>query len=150
MILDRLRHASPYRALGPLFGQAFDYLETFDPATPDGRHDLRGDHLFMLVQTFESAPSDEKSFETHRLYADIQYVLSGRETIWHQPASLLRPKTDYDAQKDIQFFHGEENHPLRLEAGDFVLFWPQDGHKPACQWDGPSQIRKIVAKIRIA
>jgi biofilm protein TabA len=150
MIIDHIRYAFIYRSLGPLFGQAFDYFEHFDSATMDGRIDLVGDELFMLVQTFKSAPPAEKNFETHRHYVDIQYIFSGEETIWYQPASLLRPKAEYDAEKDVQFLHGIDNRPLLLGAGDFTIFWPQDGHKPACWRDGPSQVRKIVAKVRIS
>ena len=150
MILDHLDNASLYRDLGPLFAQAFDYMKAFDSATPDGRHDLAGNDLYMLVQTFETAPPSEKSFETHRRYADIQYVVSGRETIWFQPAPLLRPKTVYDAEKDFTFFDGDEDRPLLLGPGDFTVFWPRDGNKPACRWGEACRVRKIVAKIRIA
>ncbi len=148
MILDQLCNAGLYRSLGERFTRAFEYLETFDPSTPDGRHDLEGDDLFMLVQTFTSVPPSEKNFETHRHYTDIQYVVAGEETIWYQPAPLLRPKTPYDPARDIQFFDGAEDRPLILGPGDFAVFWPQDGHKPACVRDMPCQVRKVVAKIR--
>ena len=46
-----------------------------------------GDDLFMLVQTFDSAPASEKTFEAHQHYADIQYIVSGRETIYYQPTA---------------------------------------------------------------
>ena len=149
MILDNLQNSSQYEPLGKLFSEAFSYLAKFDPATPDGRHDLHGDDLFMLVQTFETAPATEKTFEAHRHYVDIQYVFSGREAIYYQPTKILKPKADYDPKKDVQFYEGTDEFPLLLRAGQFTILWPQDGHKPSCIWNEACQVRKIVAKIRL-
>ena len=149
MILDHLRNAALYRPIDPLFALAFDYLERFDPQTPDGRYDLQGDDLSMRVQTYETAPPAGKRLESHRRYIDIQYLVSGREVIYYQPTSLLHDSTAYDAAKDVQFHQGPDDRPVYLEAGNFTVFWPHDGHRPGCLWTSSCTVRKVVAKIRV-
>lgn len=150
MILDTLSHAPTYFSLGARFQTAFDYLTNFDQATPDGRHDLEGDALFALVQSYTTDPPEDRIFESHLVYADIQYLLSGQEIIYYREPSSLSPKTEYDAKKDAIYYHPKDDRPLYLEAGTFVILLPQDAHKPGCIWDKPTPVRKIVMKLRLS
>ncbi len=150
MILDTLRHAPTYFSLGERFQTAFHYLTNFDPATPDGRYDLEGDSLFALVQSYTTDPPEDRTFESHHVYADIQYLHSGQEIIYYREPSSLTPKTAYDAKKDAIYYHAQDDRPLYLDAGAFVILWPQDAHKPGCVWDKPVPVRKIVMKLRFS
>ena len=47
----------------------------------DGRHPIDGEAIFALVSTYETEPEGARSFEAHRKYIDVQYLLSGREII---------------------------------------------------------------------
>jgi biofilm protein TabA len=147
MILDSLNHTSSYLSLGGRIQAAFDYLKNFDQATPDGRLDLDGDKLYALVQTYETEPFDRRVFESHRRYADIQYILFGREIIHYAPSGALNPKAPYDTVRDVTFYEDSPGRAMPLEANEFVILWPQDGHKPGCVWDTPVTVRKIVLKI---
>ncbi len=147
MILDQLANADLYRFLGPSFEQAFAYLKAFSPATPDGRYDLDGDRLFALVQTYATAPAAERTFEAHRQYADVQYIVDGRETIYYNHISALEPKTEYDPKKDATFYRDHDNRPCHLGRGDFTIFLPHDAHKPSCVWGETSSVRKVVIKL---
>ena len=40
------------------------------------------DHLFFLVQKYRTKAQNDARFESHRRYADLQYVVSGEETAW--------------------------------------------------------------------
>lgn len=147
MILDQLANADTYRFLGPSFEQAFAYLKSFSPATPDGRHNLNGDRLYALVQSYNTAPATERTFEAHRQYADVQYIVDGRETIYYNHVSVLEPKTEYDPKTDATFYHDQDNRPFHLGRGDFMIFLPQDAHKPSCLWGETSPVRKVVIKL---
>lgn len=149
MILDRLPSSLLYRSLGDDFARAFDYLQSFPENTPDGRYDLDGDDMFALVQSYDSQPATERTFESHRIYADIQYVFSGRELIYYRDPTSLVPKAAYDEKRDATFYHDKDDQPLHLESGSFVVFWPQDAHKPGCIWEKPCPVRKVVIKIRL-
>ena len=152
MIIDSLAHCGSYIPLHPLFQPAFEYLRTFDPGTPDGKYALDGDRLFAGVQRYETAPVETRRWETHRVYADIQVVIAGRELIHYAPVEALQPKTPYNEIKDVEFYDGscvEDPLPLVLTPGKFAIFLPQDGHQPGCLIGQPGPVMKVVIKLRL-
>lgn len=150
MILDELINAHLYLPLGPRFAAGLEWLRAFDPALPDGRVDLQGDDLFALVQTYDTTPGAEKRFESHRRYADIQYVAAGRERILHTSTQRLAVETAYSEEKDIAFYQEPQaSSSLLLGPGDFAVLWPGDAHKPGCMAGGREEVRKVVLKVRL-
>jgi len=150
MILDHISNASIYRSLHPLWEQAFDYLRNFDLRTPAGRYDLAGDSLYALVQSYTPADPATKRFESHRRYADIQYVASGDEHIWFAPLSELRQPTPYDVDRDFILYDGPKHATAAvLTPGMFAYLLPDDGHKPGCLREEPKQVIKVVLKVRL-
>jgi biofilm protein TabA len=150
MILDALDQALLYRQLHPGIARGFAWLGEFSPQMPDGRYDIDGPALFALVQSYVTAPPAEKKFEAHRHYIDIQYIAAGTEIIYHAPTGSLQGSTEYDAEKDFQFFADPVvATPLHLTPGNFALFYPQDAHKPSCVNGAPAQMKKVVIKVRV-
>lgn len=150
MILDTLSHSATAHTLGPRFATAFDWLARFQPDTPDGRYPIDGDHVFALVQSYDTVPAGEKKYETHRAYADVQYVAAGTEVIHYAPAGGLSPVTAYDAQGDFQLFADPAAAtPLHLSPGSFAVFFPHDAHKPGCRNGGPCRVKKVVVKVHV-
>lgn len=49
-----------------------------DADTPDGRYDIE-DGLYVNVMTYSPRSAEGATFETHRKWADLQYILSGSE-----------------------------------------------------------------------
>ena len=50
MILDHISNAHRYFEMHPEFANAFGFLEASDlAALPDGRHDIKGDHSFVVI-----------------------------------------------------------------------------------------------------
>ena len=153
MIADSLaRPTTSYETLHPLFPAAFSYLRSFAPETPDGKIVLEPDRLFALPQRYDTAPGSAKRFEAHRRFIDIQYILEGEEIIEHAPIEWLPEVTEpYSQERDIMFFRDPAAcSRTLLRAGDFVIYFPADGHKPGCQaGSSPSAVRKVVMKIAV-
>lgn len=151
MILDRMSNGSKYAGLSDRFARAFELLAQGDIALKDdGKYEVDGDKLFFMVQNYVTKPVDERRFESHRRYADIQAVYSGREAMGYRQIEGLEVTAPYDETKDIMFFATPDNYTnLQLEAGEFVVLFPDEGHMPQVQLDGPSQIRKIVFKVLV-
>jgi YhcH/YjgK/YiaL family protein len=89
MILDTLAQWRTYAALSPRLAKGFAFLETVSPTAALGRHEIDGDDVFALVQRYTTKPIEERVFESHRKYIDIQYVLQGREVMCWAPLPLL-------------------------------------------------------------
>lgn len=151
MILDTLDQAARCETLHPHFAKAFDFLRAVDGTQALGRHDLAGDECFALVQTYDTKPQAEALFEAHRKYIDVQFIHSGCETILWAPLSAMREETmAYDAAKDAALWRLiPEATPLRLAAGHFAIFYPQDAHAPCIQWQRRESVFKVVVKVAV-
>jgi len=150
MIADTFEQRRRYTSLSPRFATAFEFLENLPAGQPDGRYDIDGDNCFALVQTHTTRLAAQAMFEAHRRYIDIQFIQAGRETIFWSPLAALTQVTQpYVAEKDITFFaHPPHRTPIHLHAGQFTIFFPEDGHAPGIECAGPAEVRKVVIKIR--
>lgn len=151
MIQDTLDHSAAYEVLGPRFPKAFDFLRGVDGTQATGRHEIDGDRIFALVQTYFTKPAGSALFEAHRKYIDVQYVHNGRETIFWAPLAVMEEETmAYDGAKDAALWKlvGDVT-PLRLGPGHFAILFPQDAHAPCVEWGGREEVFKVVVKIAV-
>lgn len=141
------------RAFSGIVQKGLAYLKNTDFTTvPVGRVELDGDMMFALVSEYVTEPKSVRRPEAHKRYIDIQYIVSGEEVIGY---SFLAPENieleEYNAEKDIVFYStviGEAY--LRLGAGTYAVFFPDDIHRPCCtSGEKPSSIRKVVLKIKV-
>jgi YhcH/YjgK/YiaL family protein len=151
MILASLSQATAYQGLHPLFPAAFAYLKNFELNTPDGKHEIQGKDLYAGVQRYQTALSEDKKWEAHEQYGDIQVVFAGHEYCGHTARANLKSIQPYSAEKDVEKFA----HPtqpasrLLLSPGQFCIFYPDDGHQPGVQVNGPTEVIKVVIKFRL-
>jgi biofilm protein TabA len=101
------------------------------------------------------------NLEAHRKYIDIQFLLASVEFLGYAPLQGLTTAEEYNHQKDTAFFHTpDEITKVKLEPGLFCILFPDDAHLPAlgevsplggpaCQIAGPSDVRKVVIKVRL-
>ena len=152
MIIDSMKNCELYYAVNPGFEKAFNFIRKAVAENLDvGRYEIDGDKVFAMVQTYDTKPSEAGSYEAHERYIDVQYVVSGVETVEFLDIAKAVVKTPYDPAKDAAFF---ENSPLAgvtvLEAGDYGIFFPQDIHKPGRIFGQcPTAVKKIVVKVKI-
>ena len=152
MIFDSLKFCEQYCSLHKHLRAVFDFLEKATREDlPVGRYELEGKELFAMVQEYSSHLPEEVSFEGHLRYIDVQYVLSGVEVMDASTYKDAQPKTEYNEEKDVQFF---EDHAApvtcTVRAGEFVIFFPQDLHKPGmCANRQPAPVKKVVVKIAL-
>ncbi len=150
MILTTLAESAAYEVLGTRVAAGLRWLREMDPAIADGRHAIAGDEVFALVSTYQTGPSTEKHFESHRVYVDLQYVAGGHERILHAPVDELTVETPYDAATDIVFYADPPfSSSLLMRPGDLAVFHPGDGHKPGCMAGGRHEVRKVVVKVAL-
>ena len=62
----------------------------------------------------------------------------------------LSPQTPYDGTRDIAFYETPDKYSrIAFSAGMFCIFYAHDGHMPGIQLDAPSDVRKVLFKVRI-
>lgn len=154
MILDNLHTTKcDYGDMGVKLAKAFDWLRGTDLAklTPDTSVAIDGERIYAQIQAYDTIDASSSLFETHRSYIDIQVVTRGEEIIlWTPAAKLTKVSVPYDSAKDIARFEDPDfSVPLRMETGDFAVFFPTDGHKPRIKVDAPAPVGKIVVKVSV-
>lgn len=148
MICDQLKNCKTYETMHPSFQKAFDYLRNLTPDNlPDGRVELDGDRVFAFSSCYETLPADQRKMEAHKDYLDIQYVVSGTEAMGYAPVDGLEISEPYTP--DVMFFNTAEDVAIPVSAGSFMIFYPQDAHRPGCTWKTPSQVKKVVVKVAL-
>jgi len=127
------------------------FIETTDCAKlPVGEILLKGKECFVRVGEYTTQPQTNKCFETHRIYADVQYIVSGIEVMGFTTEASLLPATKYDEESDIQFFEPPKRiSQLVVSSGECVVFFPGEAHQPGCLYQNPSKIKKLVFKVKI-
>ena len=150
MITDTLAQSHRYLGLSPRFAAAFAFLEKLTTSQADGRVELDGDNCFALVQSYLTKPLAQAKFEAHRHYIDIQFIQAGREIIlWSPLAALTQVTEPYLAERDIAFFANPPQWTaINFHAGQFSVFFPEDGHAPGIENNGSTAVRKVVIKVR--
>lgn len=149
MITDSIRNAELYRSLGDGIAEALDYLASHNlQELEPGRHDIHGDDLFIMVIDYDTAHLEEKRWEAHRKYIDVQYVTSGIEQIGWAQLGSLKVVEEYDQDKDIAWYKGKGDF-VTIPTGTFMILYPHDAHMPGVALDQPASVRKVVVKVRV-
>lgn len=111
-----------------------------------------GDGVFALEQAYTAKPPAEGRWEAHRVYIDVQVVVSGDELMEVTEVSRLTVAEDHTPAKDLLFFdQNGEGSVLRVRAGELAVFYPADAHKPSLAAGVPaSVVRKTVVKVPVS
>ena len=152
MILDTIINAKQYQGINSGIDMILEAVTAYTPDNyPVGRITFDGINLYMNLEEFETHSREEGLAEAHRNYIDVMYIVEGAETIYVKSVDKLQNvKKEYNPERDIlQADIDEDTTAVRLEAGSFAVFFPQDSHAPGCHADGPGKVKKIVGKIRI-
>jgi len=147
MIMDAIARGAAYAALHPGFAKAFAFLREKDlAALPDGRYELDGDRVYVLVMTVDGRGKADAKFEAHRRYIDIQAVVSGDEVMGWSPIAACREPLPFDAAKDVGFYSDTPASWVIVPVGSFAVFFPEDVHAPLA---GSGKVKKAVVKIAV-
>jgi len=145
MILDTLYNAAKYAGLKMGISEAFGFLD--QPGLEqlaDGKYEIMGDRIYAIITHEKGRTLEDGQLEAHRKYIDIQYVISGEESMGWKPHDGLIPATPYDPETDLEFLKGTPDSIVRVMPGSFAIFLPTDAHQPLI---GTGTIHKVIIKL---
>lgn len=148
MILDTLDKLRAYAKALPALDGIADFLAAHPLETLAlGRQDLAGGVYVTVSDAPLKAGGD---YENHQKYLDLQADISGCEAMDYRPMCAVTPTGAYNPEKDVQFHSAPDEGLIRLAMvpGMFVIFAPQDAHRP-CQGEPGTTVRKAVFKIPV-
>ena len=150
MIYDKIDNWKLYAGFSEDLRLGLEYLKNVSPDVELGVHKL-SPRVKAIVSEYTTKEENENGFEAHREWIDIQYLLRGSENICYLPLEYLKETKAYDASKDAAFYEeaGVASQELLMGDGYFVVFFPQDGHKPGLCAGECEMVKKVVLKVKI-
>ena len=147
MIIDTIENLGKYVALNPLFADVVEFLKNNDLQTiEEGKHFIKDQDLFVNIQVAKGKTQEAAVLETHIEMIDIQIPITCEETFGYTPLCDL-PDFEYNAEKDITKYGDTKAQTyVTVKPGQFVIFFPQDGHAP-CIINQP-EIKKAIFKVK--
>lgn len=148
MVLDSIKNKNLYVNMHPLFPKAFDFIENYleNELTP-GIYEICGEDLFSKIMEYDTRSDGD--FEVHNKYIDIQYIAKGAEKIEYGCRNDFSVST-YDEEEDFLFLEGGKKRlEFVLHQGEFVIFFPDDAHKPSLDVEKTEKVVKVVLKVRV-
>ena len=149
MFFSPVSLATKYNYLEEKFLAAYKWLaETDLDNTAAGSYPIC-EGVTANVQEYTTFPAAEGSFETHDLFFDIQYIISGKEQLGVCKRDGLVLKQD-NPDNDVKFYEEPEmSGSVLLLPGDLIVVAPEDAHKPRCAAGAPEFVRKVVVKVKV-
>lgn len=152
MILSALNAAVCPYSYPAAIQKAIDWLKSNDLSAMEvGTYEIEGKDIYAMVQELTTKPFEERRAEKHDLYADIQYIISGKERMGYAPYTGAEEISENPEGKDACFFQnlGNENF-VDVEAGCYCIFFSNDIHRPGAAAGEPAAVKKVVIKVKEA
>ena len=149
MIFDKIENSGLYTNLNPRIAAGLKYISETDFSKVEiGKYVIDEDNILAYISLYQSKDKNDCKLEAHRKYIDIQCITSGCESIGVTHFNNQDPTTPYNDEKDVLFFN-EEVSEVKLEAGMFAIFFPDDLHMPGIKCKESVMVKKIVVKVKV-
>ncbi len=149
MLFAPITLAEKYNYLNEKFQAAYNWLKETDLDTiQEGSYPVC-EGVTANVQAYTTFPASEGYFETHDLFFDVQYVISGKEQfgVCKREGLVVR---EVRPENDVVFYEEPAySGSVLLLPGDFIVVAPEDAHKPRCCAGAPEFVRKVVIKVAV-
>ncbi len=128
----------------------YDFLSKTDmKAIEEKRHDL-ADGIYVNVESYNTYSFEERRYESHQIYLDVQLIVTGKENIVVEQVSNLTIDEAYDANRDVAFYNNNvPGEKVLMTEGEMLLLEPADGHMPCISVDESAYVKKAVFKIPV-
>jgi YhcH/YjgK/YiaL family protein len=140
-----------YLAANPArWEKAFKFLKETDlQKIEKGKYELEGENLYATVSEYNTKNEEDAKLEAHRKYADIQYIISGKEKMGFVPLTKTTVVTPYDETKDVCFLKADQITWHIATPKVYFIFFPEDAHRPSVKVDENAPVRKVVLKVKL-
>jgi len=131
--------------------KAFQFLASTDLKNMEvGKYELEGENLFAKVDIYTTKNEEDTRYEAHRKYADIQYLITGKEYIGVMPLSKMEKiLVPFSKEKDIAFYSSSLDNYRLADSTNFFIFFPGDAHRPCVKVNNNEEIKKVVLKVAL-
>ena len=148
MVLDSIRNYGLYANITERLAAGFNFINTSNLlAIEVGTYEIDGKAIFAIVQEYDTKDEKDCFLEGHTKYIDIQYMVQGTEMMGITTKGNQKIQS-FDVDKDYTFYEGETSY-IKVGAGMFTLFFPDDLHRPCIRVGDVTKVKKVVVKVQI-
>ena len=152
MIFDTIENSSQYAQINPGINKILELARSYNSENfPKDRILIDGEALFMNFADYKTHSEIGALSEAHRKYIDVMYMVEGCETIYVKNTDDLKEVTrEYDESIEALLAKiDDDTTAVRLNAGSFVILFPQDAHAPCRKNESSDFANKLVFKIKL-
>ena len=147
MLYDTLENLNQYTGLFEHLDTAIAFIEDGGlNDLPEGRTDIDGDAVYVLVSQAQPLSGEGRPLETHSRSMDLHVDLEGAE-LCEVALGDLHEQQPYDEAADAALWQGDTSAALVLGEGRFAVFMVEEAHKPLIKAQGFDTVKKAIFKI---
>ena len=148
--VNKVEFAKQYTANKAWWDKAFAYFrDTNLEQLPVGKYPIDTDNVFAAVTDNPTKELANTTWESHRKYIDLQYVIQGAEKMGLAPLAAATVTKPYDESRDVANYE-VEGKQFEAKPGTIYIFFPGDVHRPNIRAEGFDHDKKVVIKMRVA
>lgn len=149
MIYDKLSNLGLYKGMNPNLDTAIDFITAHDlNELPLGKTVVDGTNVYINVMDAKASPVEERAYEIHKNYMDIQIDLVGVERI--DTGDCTKMEVDeYDEEKDVAKATAVDLAQCLIGPGNFIICMAGEPHKPNIAVSEDTVLKKAVCKVHI-
>ena len=149
MIFGNIENLNEYSFLEAKLAKCFAYAKEHDLKNFEkGSHTIDGERFFVNIVEYETTTPENRFWEAHKKYLDVHLMLNGEEQIDLNFLQNMDVKA-FVEKDDFVPMDGEKNSSVILRNGDFLICYPQDGHRTAVRVQESQKIKKAIFKVLI-
>ena len=149
MIFGNINHEKTYSNLDKDLLTCFEYAKNNELVSFEkGSYEIDGKDIFVNIVEYDTCEKEDRFWEAHKNYLDLHLMLDGKEQIDVNFIGNMEQK-DFVEKDDFLPLEGDKNGHVILEKGDFLICYPNDGHRTAVKIEKPEKIKKAIFKIII-
>lgn len=149
MIFGNIENLDEYSFLEAKIAECFTYAKENDLLNYEkGSHAIDGERFFVNIVEYETTEAENRFWEAHKKYLDVHLMLNGEEQIDLNFLQNMVVK-EFVEKDDFVPMNGEKNSSVILRNGDFLICYPQDGHRTAVRVQESQKIKKAIFKVLI-
>lgn len=147
MIYDKLNNIGCYKGLNKNLDTAIDFILSNDLTTlPLGQTTVDGRNVYINCMETKTGLINDKQYEVHQEYMDIQITLLGAERI------IIGDKENMEmnvcnSEEDCSLGQCSPLADCMISPGSFIICMIGEPHMPGVALQQPIPIKKCVFKV---
>lgn len=149
MIYDKMSNLKLYKGMNRNLDTAIDFIISHDlNSLPVGKTVVDQDNVFINIMETSAAPVEERQYEFHKNYMDIQMDLTGIERV-DTGDSAKAEYISYNDESDVGNAVTTNLGSCLIGTENFIICMAGEPHKPNIAADDDLFLKKAVCKVHI-